>query len=568
MAVVVNTVKIVSFGSNGIEVTVLPGVAIPGSTPAFLIAGSDGTNARYIKTATDGTVRVDPTGTTTQPISAASLPLPSNAATESSLAAQSLVDNTAYGDGVSRVVPAGFVLDEVAGTALTENDAAAARIDSKRAQIYVIEDETTRGRRLTITASNAAKVDGSAVTQPISAASLPLPTGAAQEHTTAVSPHSIRLSDGSAFYDATKTGQLPAALTGSGNLKVSVSEFTASIPTGSNTIGKVDQGAAAALSSAWPIKLTDGTNTHPTADVAARAAFTKITDGTNTMPTMDVIARSGFVQISDGTNGPAAIKAASTAPAAGDKAQVVVISPNQQSIPVTTAPSGAVPGASFGDIALSSIISNQAVRRTTYTEQASNAQRSFVSASASDASAGTGARTVKITYYTATWTGPFTETVTMNGTTPVNTVAVDICYVEKIEVMTVGSTGANVGAISLKAATAGGGATIWTIAATDNRTYGAHHYVPTGKTCSITSLSVTINGGSGIFFMKSISLNTSNAAEIQISDYVRAATQAATGTRPYGTPIQVTGPARITAYVNTEVNTSLTYRAAFDFYDQ
>lgn len=36
-------------------------------------------------------------------------------------------------------------------------------------------------------------------TQPISAASLPLPTGAAQEHTTAASPHSCRISDGAAF---------------------------------------------------------------------------------------------------------------------------------------------------------------------------------------------------------------------------------------------------------------------------------------------------------------------------------------------------------------------------------
>jgi hypothetical protein len=47
------------------------------------------------------------------------------------------------------------------------------------------------------------KVDGSSVTQPVSAASLPLPTGAAQEHTTAGSPSSVRLSDGSGFYKAT-----------------------------------------------------------------------------------------------------------------------------------------------------------------------------------------------------------------------------------------------------------------------------------------------------------------------------------------------------------------------------
>ncbi len=40
-------------------------------------------------------------------------------------------------------------------------------------------------------------------TQPISAASLPLPTGAAQEHVTAASPHATRLTDGTAFYKAT-----------------------------------------------------------------------------------------------------------------------------------------------------------------------------------------------------------------------------------------------------------------------------------------------------------------------------------------------------------------------------
>lgn len=151
-------------------------------------------------------IRTDPTGTTTQPISATQLPaalvggrldtnlgawLGSTAPTVGQKTAAnslpvtvasdqdaSLVDNAAFTDGTSRVVPQGQVFDEVAGTALTENDVAASRIDSKRATVGVIEDETTRGRRLTITAANAAKVDGSGVTQPVSAASLPLPTGA------------------------------------------------------------------------------------------------------------------------------------------------------------------------------------------------------------------------------------------------------------------------------------------------------------------------------------------------------------------------------------------------------
>lgn len=68
----------------------------------------------------------------------------------------------------------------------------------------------------------------------------------------------------------------------------------------------VAQGTAAALSGAWPIKLTDGTNTMPTMDTVSRAGFYKVTDGTNT----------------------AAVKAASTAAAASDPALVVSQSPN------------------------------------------------------------------------------------------------------------------------------------------------------------------------------------------------------------------------------------------------
>lgn len=65
-----------------------------------------------------------------------------------------LADNAAFTDGTTRVTPAGFVYDEVAGTALTENDAAAARIDVKRAQVGVIEDATTRGNRAAVVSAS------------------------------------------------------------------------------------------------------------------------------------------------------------------------------------------------------------------------------------------------------------------------------------------------------------------------------------------------------------------------------------------------------------------------------
>lgn len=63
-----------------------------------------------------------------------------------------LVDNAGFTDGTTPVTPVGFIFDEVAGTALTENDVAAARVDAKRALIGVIEDATTRGQRAAVTA--------------------------------------------------------------------------------------------------------------------------------------------------------------------------------------------------------------------------------------------------------------------------------------------------------------------------------------------------------------------------------------------------------------------------------
>jgi len=71
-----------------------------------------------------------------------------------------LVDNAGFTDGTSRVGLAGFIFDEVAGTALTENDAAAARIDSKRALVMCVEDATTRGQRQAVSSAGAAMVAG------------------------------------------------------------------------------------------------------------------------------------------------------------------------------------------------------------------------------------------------------------------------------------------------------------------------------------------------------------------------------------------------------------------------
>lgn len=79
-----------------------------------------------------------------------------------------VTDNAGFTDGTTKLAMAGYIYDEVAGTTLTENDAAAGRINVNRAVVNVFEDGTTRGRYATVTAANALKIDGSAVTQPVS----------------------------------------------------------------------------------------------------------------------------------------------------------------------------------------------------------------------------------------------------------------------------------------------------------------------------------------------------------------------------------------------------------------
>lgn len=75
----------------------------------------------------------------------------------------------------------------------------------------------------------------------------------------------------------------------------------------------------------------------------------------------------------------------------------------------------------------------------------------IVSSSTSDASAGVGARTVMVNGLNGSFADT-TETVTMNGTTPVNTVN-SFVIIHRMIVLTVGSSAANVGTITATAAT-------------------------------------------------------------------------------------------------------------------
>jgi len=112
-----------------------------------------------------------------------------------------------------------------------------------------------------------------------------------------------------------------------------------------------------------------------------------------------------------------------------------------------------------------------------YTEQSAEAQRSVLSTNNQDKPGGTGAAKVRITYLNSAYELK-TEDVTLDGTKDVNTVATDIRFIEKLQVVQ-GSAAA--GAIKLMSEIDGGGSEFCGIGVGTYDAFLCHHYVPAGK---------------------------------------------------------------------------------------
>jgi hypothetical protein len=141
--------------------------------------------------------------------------------------------------------------------------------------------------------------------------------------------------------------------------------------------------------------------------------------------------------------------------------------------------------------------------------------------------------------------GPFTETVTLNGTSNVNTVASNIRFVESLRVMTAGSAGNNQGTITIFNATAGGGGAMGTIAINDNQTNWCHHYVGLNKNWFLTQVMCGNQGGSnGSLTVLRTTPTVANSTDLVIIPQIRvpAGTTDVVG---FSAPIKVTGPARV-----------------------
>ncbi len=144
-------------------------LTLAGSVRRDTAASSAGTDGDYatINTDASGRLWVNASGAAVPVTDNSSSLTVDNGGTFAVQDSEKVADNAGFTDGTTKVLPAGFIYDEIAGTALTENDAAAARINVNRAQVATLEDGTTRGRYATVTASNALKVDASAVAVPV-----------------------------------------------------------------------------------------------------------------------------------------------------------------------------------------------------------------------------------------------------------------------------------------------------------------------------------------------------------------------------------------------------------------
>jgi hypothetical protein len=111
-------------------------------------------------------------------------------------------------------------------------------------------------------------------------------------------------------------------------------------------------------------------------------------------------------------------------------------------------------------------------------------QMRVVSSSADDTAAGTGARTVRLVYLDSNYDTQY-EDITMNGTTPVNTVATNILRIQDMHVRSLGSGTGNAGDIDLT--NLAGSTTYCRIAVDINRSRSAIFTVPRGKRAFIAA---------------------------------------------------------------------------------
>lgn len=151
---------------------------------------------------------------------------------------------------------------------------------------------------------------------------------------------------------------------------------------------------------------------------------------------------------------------------------------------------GEVPGASifgsYGEMTTAGAVTSQIIwpNGAYFLPPASGVQMSLVSTSAQDGVGGTGIRSVELHYLDANLIDR-TETVILNGLTPVLTVATNIRFIQCMHMLTYGSNKKAVGTIS----STNGGTTYAMISVNGVRCTSSVRMVPAGKRLYISGLS-------------------------------------------------------------------------------
>jgi hypothetical protein len=271
---------------------------------APLPAGTNNIGTVNVQGGNSTAVKVDGSGVT-QPISAASLPLPTGAATSANLTTLGS-QTTKINDGTNTAAV------KAASTAAVATDPALVVAVSPNNTVPIsgtvtVQQATASNLKVDLSGTGAnttaLKVDGSGVTQPVSATSLPLPTGAA----TAANQST----------EITALNQLHT-------------DLIAALPAGSNTIGSVNvlggNSTAVKVDGSGVTQPVSGTFWQATQPVSGTLSANQ--SGTWTVqPGNTQNTTPWLIRPSDGTNS-VAIKAASTAAATTDPALVVAVSPN------------------------------------------------------------------------------------------------------------------------------------------------------------------------------------------------------------------------------------------------
>lgn len=151
---------------------------------------------------------------------------------------------------------------------------------------------------------------------------------------------------------------------------------------------------------------------------------------------------------------------------------------------------------------------------TTYVVPAAGGiQMRVISTSASDAAAGVGVRTVELHYLDANYAEQL-ETVTLNGVTPVNTVATNILRVNYFHTVTAGSTAQAVGDVTLE--NTGGTVKYAQISAGGNFSRHGFFTIPAGKTGYISGGYLSCGGTTSGRFVRANLRTTSEIGRAHV----------------------------------------------------